>query len=74
MNKKKEEKEQTFLTSTQAAKLLNVSLTTLRKLIASGKIRTIRTPGGHYRINKHELLSALYEENEPPWGKTPGYL
>ena len=52
-----------FLTSTQAAELLNLSLGTLKKCIASGKIRTIRTPGGHYRINREELLSSLYQSS-----------
>jgi excisionase family DNA binding protein len=56
--------EQLFLTSTQGAKLLNISLATLKKLIALGKIRTIRTPGGHYRINKKELLSSLYTSSK----------
>ena len=61
VRKTEEKKEPVFLTSTQAAEFLNVSLTTFKKLIVSGKIRTIRTPGGHYRIDKQELLSALYQ-------------
>ena len=61
VRKTEEKKEPIFLTSTQAAEFLNVSLTTFKKLIVSGKIRTIRTPGGHYRIDKQELLSTLYQ-------------
>lgn len=55
------QQDSVFLTSTEAAKLLHISLGTLKKLIAGGKIPTIRTPGGHYRINKQELLSSLYK-------------
>ncbi len=53
--------EEIFLTSTQAAALLNVSVVTLRKYITTGKIKTIKTPGGHNRISKKHLLEALYE-------------
>ena len=63
--KKKKNGRPIFLTSTQAAELLNLSLSTLKKFIAEGKIRTIRTPGGHYRINKNELLSSLYKSSTP---------
>jgi excisionase family DNA binding protein len=47
---------ETYLTPRQAAGILNVSLSTLKKLIYSGKIRTIKTPGGHHRINRENLL------------------
>ncbi len=50
-----------FLTSSQAAKFLNISTSTLKKFITAGKIQTIKTPGGHYRINKKTLLERLYE-------------
>ena len=53
--------EDVFLTAPEAAKFLNISPSTLKKFIANGKIRTIKTPGGHYRINKKELLESLYE-------------
>jgi len=52
--------EEIFLTSTQAATLLNVSVVTIRKYIIMGKIRVIKTPGGHNRISKKDLLEALY--------------
>ncbi len=58
------DREKIFLTSTQAAKLLNISLATFKKYIVVGKVRTIRTPGGHYRINKKELLDNLYATSE----------
>jgi len=48
--------QNTFLTPTQAAKVINVSLSTLKKFIYSGKIKTLKTPGGHHRIRKDDLL------------------
>ena len=58
--KKIKDRKPIFLTSTQAAELLNLSLGTLKKYITAGKIRTIRTPGGHYRIDQEELVESLY--------------
>lgn len=49
----------TFLTAQEAAEFLNLSLVTLKKLIYHGKIKTLKTPGGHHRILKSELLSLL---------------
>lgn len=54
-------REKIFLTSAQAAEFLNVSLATLKKYIVIGKIRAIRTPGGHYRIKRQDLLEKLYD-------------
>jgi excisionase family DNA binding protein len=45
-----------FLTTSQAAELLNVSVSTFKKFIYLGKVKTIRTPGGHHRIMKKDLL------------------
>lgn len=45
-----------FLTPSQAAKLLNVSLATLKKFIRLGKLKTITTPGGHHRIYRRQLM------------------
>ncbi len=54
-----------FLTTTQAAEFLNISSATLKKFIAAGRIKTFRTPGGHYRIHKQDLFDSLYAEGEP---------
>lgn len=56
--------EQAFLTPNQAASVLNISLSTLKKLIYQQKIRTFRTPGGHHRIFRSDLLNA-YESSNP---------
>ncbi len=55
--KKNDEK---FLTASQAAELLNVSISTLKKFIHSGKIKALKTPGGHYRVLRKDLLENLY--------------
>lgn len=48
-----------FLTTSQAAKLLNVSVSTLKKFIYLGKIKTLKTPGGHHRILKKALFDLM---------------
>jgi len=48
--------DETFITPMQAAKLLQVSLSTLKKFIYSGRLKTLKTPGGHHRILKNDLF------------------
>lgn len=48
-----------FLTPAQAAHILNISLSTLKKFIYTGKIKTLKTPGGHHRIRERDLLQRL---------------
>jgi excisionase family DNA binding protein len=50
-------KNDVFLTPAQAARLLNVSLSTLKKFIYQGKIGTLKTPGGHHRILRSDLFN-----------------
>ncbi|MBN1793422.1 MAG: helix-turn-helix domain-containing protein [Candidatus Omnitrophica bacterium] len=49
--------EDVFLTPAQAARMLNVSLSTLKKFVYAGAIPTLRTPGGHHRIRRSDLFS-----------------
>ena len=56
------ETEKKFLTTAQAAKILNVSVATLKKFIYIGRLKAVKTPGGHYRILKKYLLEGLYEK------------
>jgi len=60
LKKKLPQRNDIFLTSTQASQLLNVSVTTLKKYIKRGKIKTLKTPGGHHRFLKEDLLKNLY--------------
>jgi excisionase family DNA binding protein len=48
--------EDSFLTPIQAANILNISLSTLKKLIYQEKIKTFKTPGGHHRILKSDIM------------------
>src|SRR5262245_56159022 len=38
-----------------AAKLLSVSYPTLKQWIYNGKVRSVKTPGGHHRIPRSEI-------------------
>ncbi len=48
-----------YFTPKQAAEHVNLSLSTIKNYIYAGKLRTLRTPGGHHRIRRSELLSIL---------------
>lgn len=50
-----------YLTPHQAADYFNLSLSTIKNYIYAGKLKTLRTPGGHHRISKSVLLSAFGE-------------
>jgi excisionase family DNA binding protein len=60
MKKNSLKRSDVFLTSAQAADLLNISVGTLKKYIRQGKIKTLKTPGGHHRFLKKDLLKKLY--------------
>ena len=47
---------QPFLTTHQAARLLGVSLPTVVNWIEAGRLSAHRTPGGHRRISREELI------------------
>ena len=53
-----------FLTTGQAAALCSVTPDAVLKWIKSGKIPANRTPGGHYRIRRGDLLAASAMEKE----------
>jgi len=60
MNKDLMQKDEVFMTSAQASMFLNISISTLKKYIYQGKIKTLKTPGGHHRYLKRDLLKMLY--------------
>lgn len=60
MTDKFENLESAFLTSAQASKFLNISVGTLKKFVAQGRVKSLKTPGGHYRFLKKDLLESLY--------------
>jgi hypothetical protein len=50
----------------EAAKLLGVSFITVKRWIYAGKIKAIKTPGGHYRIPESEIQRWLGTKHPPP--------
>jgi len=57
----KRTKNDTFLTTREASELINVSLSTLKKFIYQGRLKTLKTPGGHHRVRRSDILK-LYEK------------
>jgi excisionase family DNA binding protein len=51
----KQQKEGTWLTTGQAARLCSVTSDTVLKWIKKGALEAVRTAGGHYRIRRQDL-------------------
>jgi molybdopterin-binding protein len=61
----------------EAAKLVSVSYPTMKQWIYSGKVRSVKTPGGHHRIPRSEVdrLTSASRVNEfKPRRKKPSGL
>jgi len=55
----------TVLSPREAALRLGISYPTLKQWIYSGKIKAVKTPGGHYRIPEAELDGLLHKAKRP---------
>lgn len=55
----------------EAAKLLGVSYPTLKQWIYKGKIRSVKTAGGHHRIPRDEIERLTGEASPPTNRKKP---
>jgi excisionase family DNA binding protein len=65
------EKLSGYVMTAEAAKILGVSQTTLRKYAEAGKIRMRRNPVNGYRLFKREELEAFLRQlDEPETGST----
>jgi excisionase family DNA binding protein/putative nucleotidyltransferase with HDIG domain len=54
-----------IMSSREAAKLLRVTTQTIKNYIYSGKLKAIKTPGGHHRIRMNDLKTfGFVAENE----------
>jgi len=53
------------LTTTQAAKLLGISVRTAQLLIESGKLPSWKTPGGHRRVQSADLRRWMEQQDTP---------
>jgi molybdopterin-binding protein len=60
-----------LLTPRQAAEILNLSYPTIKSWIYKGKLRTVKTPGGHHRIPEEDiekhLRGALGSSSRDKW-------
>uniref|UniRef100_A0A7V4XTL5 Helix-turn-helix domain-containing protein n=1 Tax=Acidobacterium capsulatum TaxID=33075 RepID=A0A7V4XTL5_9BACT len=53
------------LSPREAALRLGISYPTMKQWIYQGKIKAVKTPGGHYRIPESELDSLLHKAKRP---------
>ena len=53
-----------LLTPREAAKSIGISYPTLKHWVLAGKIKTVKTPGGHHRIPLSELDAYLPRERK----------
>jgi len=56
----------TLLTPREAAAQIGVSYPAIKQWILAGKLRTIKTPGGHHRIPESALKRYLATPPKPP--------
>jgi len=54
-----------LLTPREAALRLGISYPAIKQWIYHGKLKAIKTPGGHYRIPESELDALLYKAKKP---------
>jgi len=54
-----------LLTPREAALRLGISYPAIKQWIYRGKLKAIKTPGGHYRIPEGELDALLYKAKRP---------
>ena len=55
-----------LLTPREAARLLGISYPTIKQWILAGKLKTIKTAGGHHRISESSLKPFLDKDREKP--------
>ncbi len=49
-----------------AARILGISYSTLKQWVYHGKLRTVRTAGGHHRVPRTEIDRYLHRAGEKP--------
>lgn len=69
--------QERLMTPGEVAALFRVDPKTVTRWAAAGRIRSIRTPGGHRRFLRSEVqalldsLSGAEQPTQPPAGQTP---
>ncbi len=59
-----------FLSRREVSSLFGVSVSTVTRWARQGLLKTVRTPGGHYRFPAEEPRQAAFDAGAT--GKTPG--
>jgi molybdopterin-binding protein len=54
-----------LLTPREAALRLGISYPTIKQWLYQGKVKAVKTPGGHYRIPEAELDGLLHKAKQP---------
>jgi molybdopterin-binding protein len=60
-----------LLRLSEAARELGVSYTTLKQWIYRGRVRSVKTPGGHHRIPRGEIDRLLFQRGPRGRGAAP---
>lgn len=55
-----------LLTPREASRMLGISYPTIKNWILSGKLKTVRTPGGHHRLSAANLRPFLEADGTRP--------
>ncbi|CAB3772927.1 GAF domain-containing protein [Paraburkholderia humisilvae] len=58
--------ENDVLTTSEAARLIGVSVRTAQLLIEGGTLRSWKTPGGHRRVYRADVLALIAQHDEAP--------
>lgn len=53
--------EITYLSTTEMAKVLEISSSTLRRMVRDKKIQAFRPPGGHFRFDMDKTVQAYWK-------------
>ncbi|MGC9291373.1 MAG: helix-turn-helix domain-containing protein [Acidobacteriaceae bacterium] len=53
-------------TPREAAQLLGISYPTIKQWIYRGKLKAVKTPGGHYRIAEREIQAMMQPATQSP--------
>lgn len=68
-----EPKDKAWMTTGEVARALQVTITTVNRWLASGKLPHIRTPGGHYRIPRAEFTAMVSKGALQSTGERPAF-
>ena len=58
-------KVKNYITTGEAAAIFDVDSDSILRWIKSGEIPAIRTPGGHYRINRNVFMMKMIKDTSP---------